>query len=381
MRIGVDTRELADRPTGVGRYLIELLARWTRDAALARHELILFAPGVPAGPRPWLGRGGATVRDEVARGGAGTRWEQTALARGVNRLAPDVFFAPGYTAPLAAACPLVVAIHDVSFAAHPEWFGWREGVRRRLVTGRAARKARRVITISAFSRDEIVEHLGLPREKVVVTPLAVDTHPSLIATTGASQDRLVSDTPGRADAAGSRMVLYVGSILERRHVPELLAAFARVAARVPDATLEIVGDNRSHGRVDPSAIAARLGVGDRVGVRDYVDEATLAELYAGARVFAFLSSYEGFGLPPLEAMHAGVPAVVLDTAVSREVYGDAALMVDLSRPSTLDDALTGLLERDDLRQRHLDAAARLLARYSWDATARQTMDILLAAAR
>jgi len=376
VRIGIDARELLDRPTGVGRYLAELLARWTRDARLVSHELVLFLPRSLSGGRPWIGVGGAATREVIAPGAPGTRWEQGALASAVRRESPDAFFAPGYTAPLRVRCPVVVAIHDVSFAAHPEWFRWREGLRRRLLTRWSASAARRVITISAFSRDEIIEHLGVSQAKIVVTPLAVDAHPALDEAVERTREASPTAAPGR-----SRMVLYAGSILERRHVPELVASFARLAARVPDATLEIVGDNRTYPRVDPGRIARALGVGDRVHVRDYVDERTLGDLYGQARVFAFLSEYEGFGLPPLEAMRAGVPAVVLDTPVAREVYGEAAIFVDLGDRAALDDALERLLNDDVARQRHLEAGQRALARYSWDATARQTFDVLLGAAR
>ena len=109
--------------------------------------------------------------------------------------------------------PLVVAMHDVSFAAHPEWYRWREGLRRRWLSRWAARKARAVITISAFSRDEIVRHLGVPAERMRVIPLGVG----------------LSSTPGRSDERAP-LVLFVGSIFNRRHLPALIDGFGRLAA-------------------------------------------------------------------------------------------------------------------------------------------------------
>ena len=98
----------------------------------------------------------------MTHSGAGTLWEQTALPRLVRDSRADVLFAPGYTGPLCCPVPMVVAIHDVSFAAHPEWFSWREGARRRSVTRLAARRAARILTISEFSKREIVAHLNIP---------------------------------------------------------------------------------------------------------------------------------------------------------------------------------------------------------------------------
>ena len=116
MRVAVDGRELTGKPTGVGRYLRELLTEWGKSANARRHEWVVYAPEMPDVP-PTLAR---HVR--VLPGSGGTAWEQWTLSRALAADRPDVLFAPGYTAPLTAPCPVAVAIHDVSFAAHPEWF-------------------------------------------------------------------------------------------------------------------------------------------------------------------------------------------------------------------------------------------------------------------
>ena len=126
-------------------------------------------------------------------------------------------------------------------------------------------------------------------------------------------------------------MLYVGSVFSRRHVPELVAGFTRLAQRHTDVRLEVVGDNRSIPPVDLMAITAATGLGDRIRVRPYVSDGELATLYAQATAFAFLSDYEGFGLTPLEALALDIPIVVLDTAVAREVYGDDAAELHVVR--------------------------------------------------
>src|SRR5687767_10033392 len=161
MRIAIDARELSGRPTGVGRYLAEILRAWGELAGAHSHDFVLCAPDSVDVP----GDIGASV---LTTPGTGTVWEQFALPRLVSRANADVLFAPGYTGPLLTFAPTVVTIHDVSFAAHPEWFGWREGLRRRVVTRLTAWKAARVITVSDFSKQEIVRHLGVPQSKVEV---------------------------------------------------------------------------------------------------------------------------------------------------------------------------------------------------------------------
>ena len=132
MRIGIDARELCGKPTGVGRHLAGLLGAWDGSARAERHTFVLFAHDTPVISLPR----NATVR--VVPGAGGTLWEQTALAHAANREQLDVFFAPGYTAPLRLTMPSVVLVHDLSFASHPEWFRAREGLRRRLFTKWAA---------------------------------------------------------------------------------------------------------------------------------------------------------------------------------------------------------------------------------------------------
>jgi glycosyltransferase involved in cell wall biosynthesis len=188
---------------------------------------------------------------------------------------------------------------------------------------------------------------------------------------------------GAAGAPADRepIVLYVGSLFNRRHVPALIDGFARMAANHPDARLEIVGDNRTMPVIDVDALIARSGMADRIRARHYVSDAELASLYARASAFAFLSEYEGFGLTPLEAMAAGVPVAVLDTQIAREIYGAAADYVARPEPGLIAAALERLLVDNGERTRLIQAGTAQVERYSWDECARRTLQVLLACAR
>jgi glycosyltransferase involved in cell wall biosynthesis len=354
LTIGIDARELLGEPTGVGRYLGELLRRWIVRPDAAARQFVLYTPE----PLPFVASApaGTNVKEVVVGSGRGTWWEQTHLRRAVRASPPDVFFAGAYTAPLALGVPLAVTIHDVSFAARPEWFRPREGARRRLLTRQAARAAEVIFTDSLFSRDEIVERLGVPAERVHVIPPGVTTR--------------------AAGAASSRdpLVLFAGTILNRRRLPTTITAFAAATATRPEARLVIAGADRSYPPLDLAALAKQAGVGSRVDIRDYVTEGELDALYARASVFVFLSEYEGFGLTPLEALSAGVPIVVLDTPIAREVYGDAAWYVPHDtdvRGAT--QAIRTLMEDPASRERLLGAAPAVLGRYSWDTAAAATL--------
>jgi glycosyltransferase involved in cell wall biosynthesis len=172
----------------------------------------------------------------------------------------------------------------------------------------------------------------------------------------------------------------VGSIFNRRHVPELIQGFALLARRRSGARLTIVGDNRTMPRIDVSGVIASSGVANRVRAREYISDEELASLYADASAFAFLSDYEGFGFTPLEALAVGVPPVVLDTEVAREIYGPSAIYVAQPTPELIAKALETVLTDPSERQRLLGAAPGVLARYSWQECAHRTLQVLLACA-
>jgi len=134
-------------------------------------------------------------------------------------------------------------------------------------------------------------------------------------------------------------------------------------------------------RIEMDGLAAAAGAGDRVALRAYLPDAQLAALYRRARAFVFLSEYEGFGLTPLEALGAGIPIVVLDTPVAREVYGTAALYVERPEPGLIEAALERILVDEVERARILAAAAGTLARYSWHACAEQVLRVLVTCSR
>jgi glycosyltransferase involved in cell wall biosynthesis len=355
VRIGIDARELLGEATGVGRYLAELLARWTARPDAARRRLVLYTP------EPVELQLASTAFDQRivgADGGRGTWWEQTHLRRAVRHDPPDVFFAPAYTAPLGVAVPLAVTIHDISFAAHPEWFRAREGLRRRWLTRRAAHAAGVVFTDSQFSRSELESRLQVASSRIVVIPPGV-THRGRRA-----DDRTARDP----------IVLFVGSLFNRRRLPDLIAAFARATSDLREARLVLVGADRTWPPQDLAAVAASHGVLARTEFRRYATDEELGELYRKASVFAFLSEYEGFGMTPLEALSAGVPPVVLDTVVAREVYGDAAAFVRRGDLDGTAATLRRLLVDPASAKPILASAQAVLARYSWDEAAERTLE-------
>lgn len=270
MRIGIDAREIVGRQTGVGRYLSGLIAEWSADDRARGHQFVLYAHDtIPQPSGPFVTR--------IVPGTSGTWWQQVQLPRAVRNDRLDLFFSPQYTAPLRVTTKTAVVIYDVSFAAHPEWFRFREGLRLRWLSRAAAANACAVITISEFSRREIVDHLKVPAARIHVIPPGVPAR--------------------QTDPHSPRepKVLFVGSIFNRRHVPDLIAAVAPILRVHPSASLDIVGDNRSYPHEDVMAAIEREQLGAQVTWHRYASDEQLADLYSRASAFVFLSDTKASG--------------------------------------------------------------------------------------
>jgi glycosyltransferase involved in cell wall biosynthesis len=219
-----------------------------------------------------------------------------------------------------------------------------------------------VVTASAFSAREIGRYLGIPASRIVVVPAGI-TRP----------DHEIAEPK-------APVVLFVGSLFNRRRVPEMIRGFALTAARVPSARLVLVGDNRTRPVIDPIALASDLDIADRVEWTRYVPDAELARLYQTASVFTFLSDYEGFAMTPMEAMAHGAVPILLDTEVAREVYADAARFVTAA-PEDIARAMVTLLTDPPARAALLDAGRARLAQFSWPRAAAAVRGVIERAAK
>lgn len=366
MRIGIDARELQGRATGAGRYLRNLLRAWPE-----KDEIVLYFRG-SAPPDPVLARWGMTPRPLGTRHDRGLAWQELLLPPVARRDRLDVFFAPAYFCPLRLEVPRVTAIHDMSFYSVPHDFAPWDGLRRRALVRWSARASRRILTISDFSRREIATHLPEVASRVRVTPLAPDTD--------------LPSPPPRDEAReglGVRgpFLLSVGSIFNRRRLPVLLAAVRDLVRTWPDLVLDVVGENRTHPRLDLNALVASLGLERNVRLSGFIDDSALALRYAAADAVVYLSEYEGLGLPVLEALSRSLPVVTTKQPATGEVFADVALLADPDDPRDIADQLRRLLHEPDAHATWGRLGRTFASSFSWEATAQQTRLALEEAAR
>lgn len=293
------------------------------------------------------------------------------LPRAAAAAGVDVLHAPAYTAPLWSTVPVVLTIHDVSYARHPAWYPYRRDPLRRLFYRASARRAAHVLTVSSFSASEIRAAYGLDSSRISVVPLGV------------------SDTfaPAAGAEAAERIegpyVLHVGDLHARRNLAVALDAVIEARRRpgVPASlALVLVGTDRGEAR-SLRRRAAAAGAPDALVFAGAIDEARLRALYQGAAAVVCPSLYEGFGLPALEAMASGTPVLAARTSALPELVGDAGLLLDPRDASAWADALA-LVLTDRMRTASLCAAGRArAAAFTWERTARATLDVYRRVAR
>ncbi len=369
--VGVDARSVAGQPTGVGRYVRNLVGAMARSEAAPRLRLYL--------PRSMDADWGAGVEERVlglpgALGGLDNAftWNHVRLPAHLAREPVDLLHGPFYTLPAVCPCPAVVTIHDISFALHPEWFTRRARLAFGGFAASSARRARHVLTVSECSRRDIIDRFGVPASRVTAVHLAPDPGFTPVS----DPDRIAAVRAKYGAPEG--YILYVGSISPRRNIPRLLDAFARVARDRKDAFLLIAGSVEPPSPpVDP-LIRAR-GLERRARCTGYVDGADLPALYSGASLVAYPSLYEGFGLPVVEAMACGVPVIASNTSCFPEVAGDAALLVDPHDTGALAEGIAALLSDARLRESLVARGLRRASEFSWDRAAEATIAVYRAA--
>ncbi|PYS77216.1 MAG: glycosyltransferase family 1 protein [Acidobacteria bacterium] len=326
------------------------------------------------------------TRDEAAQRFAG-RWPNVRVRRTLphtplvrvpftlsaelrRRPRPDILHVQ-YTAPPLAPCPVVVTIHDLSFEHLPETFKRRSWMQLRLTVRRTARRAAHVIAPSEFTRRDLIETYKLDPARVTAIPLAAAEHFRPV------EDALEIERVRRLYGIRGEYVLAVGSIQPRKNIARLVRAYSglrRERGRSNLPQLVLVG-RRAWLYGETLRAVEEEGLGDSVVLTGYVSEGDLPALYTGALCFAYPSYFEGFGLPPLEAMRCGTPVLVGDRTSLPEVVGDAALTADPFDTGALARALARLIDdaalRAELRARGLKRASA----FDWRDTARMTLQV------
>jgi len=373
VRIALDARKLHD--FGIGTYVRNLVRELARQATddefllLCRPDDVEFVRAL-----------GTRFTPVVERAGNYSIREHLSVPLALARTRADLFHAPHYVVSPLIRCPYVVTIHDCIHLRFPEYLPNRRAwYYAHAVMRMSARRARRVLTVSEASKRDILTYLRVPADRIDVIPNAPD------------EELTAPPSPDAIDRVRQRyqllapFLLYTGNIKPHKNVDRLIEAYSRLRTRGFDhVKLLIIGDDISkYPRL--RRLVHRHKLHQHVRFLGFVPDATLTVLYRLATVFVFPSLFEGFGLPPLEAMALGTPVVTSNVSSLPEVVGDAALLVDPFDPDAIADAIARVLADDTLRADLIRRGYERVKVFSWARSAARTRqvyaDVLAEAAR
>jgi glycosyltransferase involved in cell wall biosynthesis len=350
------SRSESYRSGGISRVILQLLREFGRDAR--GHTFDAFVPEAPSNGRVRFVRAGAAVAWPARR----IVWEQLVLPRRLATLKPDLLHGMAYALPAGWRGPCAVSVYDLSFLRFPRAFNAVNRMYLMAATKASARRARVVFTISEATRRDIVRLLNVPEQRVEVTYPAADERFRVLPSEEVATFRRARDLP-------EVFIFAVGTLEPRKNVVGLLEAYARLPRPRPPL---LIGGG-SGWRFSPIFdTVQRLDLQDQVTFLGFVAEDELVHWYNAARLFAFPSLYEGFGLPVLEAMACGTPVITSNAASLPEVGGKAAILIEPMDTDQLARELQRVLDDDQLRM-EMRAAGRIQAtRFTWRAMADRT---------
>jgi glycosyltransferase involved in cell wall biosynthesis len=350
--VAINGRFLSQPRTGVQRYAFEILSALGR----IKQEKYRFICLVPSGQRYSVPAGIETFEDESPLR-SGLVWQQVRLPLAVSRVGADILWNPCNIAPVLLRRRQLITVFDASVYAGPEWFNWKFRAYYRGVFSLYQNIASRIITCSEFSKGEIARYLKVPPERIDVAYGAISPE--------------FKRTGSQAIVKGG-YVLSLGSRDPRKNVAKLIAAWKTVPDSVKAGRKLVVAGGKQ-----PTFSNEKLNEGSPdVFFTGYLEDDALPGLYSNADCLVYPSLYEGFGLPPLEAMACGCPVIVSGKASLPEVCGEAAMYVDpLSVPS-IAGAISSMLTDAALREDLVAKGYENVRRFDWETSASRVLESL-----
>lgn len=373
MRIAIDGRALTGRFTGDRTYWRNLLHALP-DGGEDWEYLVYSRTPIPPEELPDNPR----VRARLIAAASDRLWTLFALPMALRRDRADLVHVQYTTPPRGLCpCPVVTTVHDISFRLYPQWFPRKDRMLLNLTVPLSMRRAGRVITDSESSRKDMLRIYNLPAEKLVAIPLGL---PAGFDSSKSERDFAVL----RKYGIKVPFILAVGVMQPRKNLKMLAEAFGRAhrASALPH-NLVIAGKagwgTEQDALRNSAARAGGVGAAEAVHFPGYVEDEDLPALYRACSVFAYPSLYEGFGLPPLEAMACGAPVLVSDAPALPEVVGDAAHIVPATDIQAWADTICKVLTDAAMRDRLAAAGSARAAAFSWKTTAALTRQVYCSA--
>jgi glycosyltransferase involved in cell wall biosynthesis len=369
MRIAIDGIPLAEPKTGIGHYTFELARGLAALAPEYDFELVAHVPIEAAVEGAFEESLPANLRAVHARvNSLSRRWWTIGLPLYVQHNGITLFHGTNYKIPLWNRCRTIVTIHDLSLLLHSHTHEAELVRRARLRLPATARMASKIITDSESVKREICEHLKVRPEKIAVVPLAPRRAFRPVGTEASAEAR-------RRLGVEDEFILFVGTVEPRKNLLTLVRAFAELTEHTNLRPQLVIAGRKGWLTEELFALIEQTDLSKRILFTGYISDEDLAALYSSCRVCVYPSLYEGFGLPPLEAMSCGAPVITSRIPVIMETVGDAARLVEPTNVRELADTIADLFGSDEERARLSSIGRVRAAEFTWERTARLTLDV------
>jgi glycosyltransferase involved in cell wall biosynthesis len=367
MLVGIDGNEAnVTRKVGIGEYSFELLQQF-KEFRISDFKFQIYLKSHPRAEMP-----SSSENWKYTVFGPKKFWTQFGLPFNLYLRSPkpDVFFSPSHYAPRFSPVPTVISVMDVSYNYFPELFRRQDLYQLEHWTKYSVQNAKKVLTISEASKNDIIKLYHVDSKKVVVT------YPGIKKESRSMNNKSREELQKKYGVEG-KYILFVGTLQPRKNIVKLIEAFAKLVQNSDSGSLSLVIVGKKGWLYEEILdTPKKFGVEDLVTFLDFVPDEDLPSLYKHAEFFILPSLYEGFGLPVLEAMSYGCPVITSNVSSLPEAAGDAALYVDPTDIVDIEKKMQKLLSDKSLRAKLIEKGHEQVKKFSWEKTAKQTLDVL-----
>ena len=378
MKIGIEAYTLEGNRTGVGRVLINILRQWDNFELPLDLELILyFKKEIPND----LGLKKSNFKYKVLKSPLGIQsnalYRHYSLCLEATKDKLDILFCPDYVSPIFYFKKTALILHDISYEAMSEIYNWPsiwDKILLKQFSKISAKRAKYIFVVSEYTKEEVLKHYMVDENKIFVVYNAVDNKFKII------EDKEIINNFKKRYKIKDKLICYVGSIVNRRHLDNLIKVFEKIVIKMPEYQFMISGKNYTSPFVDIDRLIKEVNQKlnkEAILKTDFISNEDLPVLYNISDLTIYLSEYEGFGLPILESIACGTPVITSPVTSIPEVIGDAGIYVD--NPNSIDEIYekihTGLNDgqlRDDLINKGLEQVKK----FSWQKSAQKCLDVL-----
>ena len=372
MKIAIDARSLESSKTGIGRYLSNLLKYWKNEENTK--FVLYFKDEIPDNELINSDNFEKVILKNPLVFSSNFFFQHFLLPYYLKKDKVDFFFSPFYLKPIYCPVRSSIVLHDISYEAHPEWFGFNSQLILRMLSKYSAKTAEKIFTVSSYSKSEIMKYYHTNPDKITVTSLASDDSFRKIEDLG--KIKVIKEKY----EINKKFIFCVGTIFSRRHIPEIAEAFEKVLDRCDEYQLLIVGKNVTHPFVDIDKKIEDINQkfeDKKIVHLDFISEEELLTFYSSCDFVIYLSDYEGFGLPVIEAQFFGKAVI---TSYNTSLIGVGEDSVEFVKKNTTEEVLKSIekvIFDEDYKSQLVKKGSENLKRFSWEKCAKETLAKLL----